>query len=66
MLEQITEYTKEIGKMRREFQRECMKLQMNDKKMTKDLKKMVNAKTPAVSHYIKLCRLPRRLQLRIF
>ena len=34
--------------MRRQFQRECMKLEMNDKKMQKDLKKMLKDKTPNV------------------
>lgn len=34
--------------MRREFQRECMKLEMNDKKMQKDLKKLVNGNNPMV------------------
>jgi len=44
----VKEYTTEINKMRREFQRECMKLEMNDKKMQKDLKKMLNSNTPQV------------------
>jgi hypothetical protein len=34
--------------MRREFQRECMKLEMNDKKMQKDLKKLINGTNPNV------------------
>lgn len=34
--------------MRREFQRECMKLEMNDKKMQKDLKKLINGNNPNV------------------
>lgn len=34
--------------MRREFQRECMKLEMNDKKMQKDLKKLLNGNNPNV------------------
>ena len=39
--------------MRREFQRECMKLEMNDKKMNKDLKKMINSpNTPGVQHVL--------------
>jgi DNA repair ATPase RecN len=46
--EQVKEYTTELNKMRREFQRECMKLEMNDKKMNKDLKKMLNGNTPQV------------------
>lgn len=50
--EQITQYTKQLGKMRREFQRECMKLEMNDKKMQKDLKKLVNGKSPMVEVYL--------------
>lgn len=35
--------------MRRQFQRECMKLEMNDKKMTKDLKKLIDGKNPNVN-----------------
>lgn len=34
--------------MRREFQREAYKLEANDKKMNKDLKKMINGKSPMV------------------
>lgn len=38
--------------MRREFQRECMKLEMNDKKMQKDLKKLLNGNNPTVINII--------------
>lgn len=34
--------------MRREFQREAYKLQMTDKKLNKDLKRMVDKKEPQV------------------
>ena len=33
--EQVKEYTKEIGKMRREFQRETYKLEQTDKKLNR-------------------------------
>lgn len=35
--------------MRRQYQRQCMKLEMNDKKMQKDLKKLLNGNSPMVS-----------------
>lgn len=50
--EQINQYTKEIGKMRREFTRECMKLEMNDKKMQKELKKLMTGKSPMVNNWL--------------
>lgn len=37
----IDENCKEINNMRREFNRDCMKLQYENKKMSKDLKKLI-------------------------
>ena len=47
--EQVKEYTTEINKMRRQFQRECYKLEMDDKKMNKDLKKLMKGNNPMVN-----------------
>lgn len=53
-----------MNKMRRQFQRECMKLEMNDKKMQKDLKKMMNNNTPQVN--LQKCRSLNVLSVKIF
>lgn len=49
-LEQVKEYTKEINGMRREYQREKMKLEYQGKTLQKELKKKIEKKEPAVSY----------------
>jgi hypothetical protein len=43
-LEQVKEYTKEISQMRREYNREKIKLEYQGKTLQKDLKKKIEKK----------------------
>jgi len=45
----VKDYTKEINGMRREYQREKMKLEYQGKTLQKDLKKKIEKKEPPVS-----------------
>lgn len=51
--ETVKEYTKEINGMRREYQREKMKLEYQGKALQKDLKKKIEKKEPVVG--VDLC-----------
>jgi hypothetical protein len=44
----VKEYTKEINTMRREYQREKIKLEYQGKTLQKDLKRKIEKKEPAV------------------
>lgn len=46
--EQVKEYTKEINGMRREYNREKIKLEYQGKTLQKDLKRKIEKKEPAV------------------
>lgn len=48
IVEQVKEYTKEIQQMRREYQREKIKLEYQGKTLQKDLKRKIEKKEPAV------------------
>lgn len=46
--EQVKEYSKEINLMRREYNREKIKLEYQGKTLQKDLKRKIEKKEPAV------------------
>jgi hypothetical protein len=48
----VKEFSKTIGRQRREFQREIFKLEANDRKMKADLERMVKKKEPMASKRI--------------
>ena len=50
-VEQVKEYTKEINHMRREYNREKLKLEYQGKTLQKDLKKKIEKKESPVGQH---------------
>jgi hypothetical protein len=56
--ELVKESSRAINKMRREFQREMGKVEMNNNKIRFDIKKMVDRKEPRVPIFLNFFDLP--------